>query len=335
MADSVEKKACPRCTIMNFMMIITAIAVIILMSSCVTPSSIRDGRVIGYKGSLTKEQRMALKKEEPKEDLAKDEDYETFIDTTHLESKIIKEKKAEPAKEISSIAYEETFGSTPKIKSLEDQLKSINRNTKITNTRIDKLQKEILSIKSEINEIRKAQAMNPASTASVGGNDKEEFTLMPDNYKKSDDPIVVTAKSEEKKPEVQKEKLEVNTSNISSSTNFMLAEKYLDKKDYHRAIRELKELEKNLTNEIEKGECRYLLGESHYHLKQYAKAIHYFVKVLENPDYQNRDKAQVMLAESHIKAGESKKAKTVYKTLLEENPRSEYITVARKMLQQL
>jgi len=64
--DTVEKKNCTQCTIMNFMLIITAIVIIALMTSCVPPSSVREGRVVGF-NKRDNDQRQ--KRDESKEEI--------------------------------------------------------------------------------------------------------------------------------------------------------------------------------------------------------------------------------------------------------------------------
>lgn len=321
-ADKVEKKTCANCTIMNFMLIITAIAIVLLMSSCVPPSSVREGRVVGFD---QRNDRKVKREEiaENKEEVIIDDEFEALKTKALQETYALKTtKKVEEVKE------------EPKIKPLEDQLRKLQVRNDLTNEKVNVIERDIREIKKAILEL-KGSITNPqvsANKSASTGEEKKEFTIKSDEEaSKEDEPIVVTAASE--KAIDNSEPIVENHSAVN--TDFTVAEKYLEKKDYHRAIRELKELENTLQDEIKKAECRYLLGESHYNLKQYAKAIHYFVKVLQSNDYKKRDQAQVMLAESHMKAGESSKAKNVYKTLLSENPRSQYVPVARKMLQQL
>jgi TolA-binding protein len=78
-----------------------------------------------------------------------------------------------------------------------------------------------------------------------------------------------------------------------------------------------------------------LLGESHYGIKQYAKAIEYFIKVLESPEFSDKENAKVMIAESQIRNGETNSAKQTFKQLIADYPESKFVPRARKMLQKL
>lgn len=117
--------------------------------------------------------------------------------------------------------------------------------------------------------------------------------------------------------------------------SFSLAEAYLEKKDFGKAINKLKEIESRITELEEKGQLNLLLGESHFGLKQYANAINYFVKVLELPEFSKQDKAKMMLAESHIATGEVETAKKVYSDIVNNNPKSIYLPKAKMMMQRL
>ena len=114
-----------------------------------------------------------------------------------------------------------------------------------------------------------------------------------------------------------------------------MTESYLQNKDYSKAISKLKEIEAGLKTELEKTKHSYLLGESHFGLKQYSKAIEYFKKVLESPDFESKENAKVMIAESQIKNGETESAKQTFKQLIADYPESRFIPRARKMLQKL
>lgn len=119
------------------------------------------------------------------------------------------------------------------------------------------------------------------------------------------------------------------------TVEYKTALNYISKKDYSNAIPQLQQAIKVEKDEAKKSDCRYWLGESHFVLKQYDKAIDFFTQVLKGVKSPKQDDAQVMLAESHIKAGQVNQAKNAFGSLITKFPDSEFVPRARKMLQQL
>ncbi len=107
------------------------------------------------------------------------------------------------------------------------------------------------------------------------------------------------------------------------------------KKDYLAALNDLQAAVKKEKDVVKRSECNYWIGESHYGLKQFDKAIESFMKVINTVRNSRQDDAQAMLAESQMRAGMTDKAKQSFSTLISKFPESEFVPRARKMLQQL
>ncbi len=106
-------------------------------------------------------------------------------------------------------------------------------------------------------------------------------------------------------------------------------------KNYRNAINELHEMMKNEKNPVNIGKYNYWLGESHFGLNQYDKAVNYFRKVLKSGNSAKKDDAMIMIAESQVRTGNVDEAKKTFSDLIACYPKSRYVPRARKMLQQL
>lgn len=116
---------------------------------------------------------------------------------------------------------------------------------------------------------------------------------------------------------------------------FKTAMSKISKKDYISALNDLQAAIKKEKDVVKRSECNYWIGESHYGLKQFDKAIESFMKVINTVRNSRQDDAQAMLAESQMRAGMSDKAKQSFSALINKYPDSEFVPRARKMLQQL
>jgi tol-pal system protein YbgF len=79
----------------------------------------------------------------------------------------------------------------------------------------------------------------------------------------------------------------------------------------------------------------YWTGEIHYAQGQYAKAISAFDKVLASGQSQKSDDAQLKIGMSYIKLGKKSQAKESLTLLIKQYPTSEYISRAKKYLEEL
>jgi TolA-binding protein len=83
------------------------------------------------------------------------------------------------------------------------------------------------------------------------------------------------------------------------------------------------------------SKCNYWLGESHFGLNQYDKAISYFDKVLKSGSASKKDDAMIMIAEAQVRSGKINEAKKMFNSFITVYPQSQFVPRAKKMLQQL
>lgn len=127
---------------------------------------------------------------------------------------------------------------------------------------------------------------------------------------------------------------EQDVPNVEGGELILAIEAY-KQKNYDRAITQLNALASKQDDPKVKTKCYYYLGESHFGLKQYDKAIGFFERVVTSKYASDPDAAQIMIAESHIRSGRVAQAKDSYEQLIKNYPRSRHVPQARKMLQQL
>ncbi len=123
--------------------------------------------------------------------------------------------------------------------------------------------------------------------------------------------------------------------NVEIAEEFRNAMSSYGKKNFPETITKLNEVIKSAKDPMLIGECNFFLGESHFGLRDYLKALDYFNKVLRSPNKARQDDAQNKIAECNARTGKIKEAREAYQALLRKYPQSEFVPVARKMLQQL
>ena len=106
-------------------------------------------------------------------------------------------------------------------------------------------------------------------------------------------------------------------------------------RNYNTAIEQLHKIAKSSNDKETISNCNYWIGESYYGLGNYDQAISFFRKVLNQPNAPKSSDAQIMIAESHIRAGKPNEARQAFQELINQFPRSKFVPRARKMLQQL
>lgn len=79
----------------------------------------------------------------------------------------------------------------------------------------------------------------------------------------------------------------------------------------------------------------YWIGEVYYLTKDYENALSYFRKASGISNSPKRDKAILMIAECLSRLGKINEAKKAYQKFIQDYPFSEYISRAKKMIQQL
>jgi len=80
--------------------------------------------------------------------------------------------------------------------------------------------------------------------------------------------------------------------------------------------------------------AQYWIGECHYALRQYDKAIIDFEKVFTFANSNKQDDAQYKLGLCYIRMGDKTKAREELNTLIQRYPNSEYAPKAEKLLAQ-
>jgi len=81
--------------------------------------------------------------------------------------------------------------------------------------------------------------------------------------------------------------------------------------------------------------AQYWIGECHYAMRQYEKAIMDFEKVFTFPKSNKLDDAQFKLGLCYIRKGENQKAREEFQRLLDVYPKSEYLGRAESHINSL
>lgn len=353
------KEVCS-CVIVRIFLSTLAIIMLISLSSCVMPSSVRGNKEVDISDKFDDAESRKEKRKSVDEQ-SRDDEFAALLKEANMQnqdtsSKVINEIKT----------TNEDFSSL--LLPLNKQVEILTNNQTDIKNKLSNIKSDVSVMKNDINEIKETLKLMSNKTtkseiASTGFEEEEntkkpsKFTMKSDQELAKDeiDPkFVIKADSkvkastkkiddkldkEEKIETLKAEKpLKNNSESLISDLNkvsFELTQSYLDNKDYSKAISKLKEIENGLTTIVEKSKHNYLLGESHYGMQQYAKAIEYFIKVLESPEFSDKENAKVMIAESQIRNGETNSAKQTFKQLIADYPESKFVPRARKMLQKL
>jgi tol-pal system protein YbgF len=129
--------------------------------------------------------------------------------------------------------------------------------------------------------------------------------------------------------------------NVSSDVSMDYQEKYeqalglFHARDYRGAIEIFESLLATSAENSLSDNAQYWIGESHYALGQYDKAIIDFEKVFTFTKSNKNDDAQYKLGLCYFKKGEATKAKEEFQRLLDLFPKSEYVSRAKEKLNSL
>lgn len=130
-----------------------------------------------------------------------------------------------------------------------------------------------------------------------------------------------------------------NTSNEEIEKEFLenlnTALTNIKEKKYDIALNNLERLEQLPNDVIKQSIIHYWKGETFFLMKQYPTSLDYFMKVLSVEQSPKKDKALLMIAECYTRMGNLEEAKKSYKKFIEDFPFSEFVSRAKKMIQQL
>ncbi len=104
---------------------------------------------------------------------------------------------------------------------------------------------------------------------------------------------------------------------------------------YREAIRKFQALIQENPNNSLSDNCQYWIGECYYSLGKYNQALVEFQKVFTFPNSNKEDDAQLKIGMTYLRLGDKARAKEAFKTLIENYPKSEYVPIAKRYLNQL
>jgi len=382
------------CTNINKCFITTILIFSIVITSCVTPSNIRNRKVYGFNNSKNKTikskrttKNNSIKKTNNEiENNSEIYEYQQLLLEAKKKERLEKRRQEELSKKILDKQITNTDNEI-KLASLDKQINEFKLNQNLVANKVNSIENDLTDIKYSLKEIKNAinQLKTPQSSAITGIEQKSDKKQAPNTKTEKSHKVII--KSDEDiiqdglQPQsdgstIDNQDKQNNYENINkNNTNNHIAEtldpniknnddiykdvslnpdykeitklepkeqKTLDEaienakgKNFHKAIIKLLILENKKLDKISKSNVKFWLGESHYGLKQYKKAIKYFLAVLQSGNNEIQDDSKLKIANAFIKSGKPEDAKAYYKKILTEHPNSEYVPKAMKMLQQL
>lgn len=334
-------------------------AIIIVFTGCAQMSSV-GGRysqpVIKKKVKQSKE-----KSKDPK--IVKDiEEFGNKIQTRNDAKPIENDEAAtvenQPVNETVNPTEGEQFAESipraSRLPTLREQMMEMNQKQQVIDGKVDELQKDVKDIKQTLAKIQRDMANNnnsgniaskktvyrqPKKVVPKKPKKKAYVVLADEQVNKKNTPKKPEPKEEEvkeEKPEEEAVEEKENTEQKSSNDEEAFRQKmnFYKNRDYSNAIKGLKELTAQTVDASLKTRCHYWIGESYFGMKKYSEAIKYFNKVIAS-NGNKRDNALIMVAEANIRSGRIDDAKSAFRNLIDNYPKSEFVPRARKMLQQL
>ncbi|MBI5324669.1 MAG: tetratricopeptide repeat protein [Ignavibacteriae bacterium] len=336
------------CRIKYTCIIIITILVILGLNGCSISRSVRQGSRTSVKKPVTEQNSASLNQDENRQDALSDAEFAIHSDSVN------------------------NTNSITKIPTLNQQLKTLTEEQQVMKQTISGMQNDITEIKSTLADIKNALSNSlPLPQEAVKGiipennNIVKSNIILPDETVKKQDlqqqevrqiekpkskpvifkkkPVQTTSNAikyinnpkPELKPVTQKINSDDRTEASTENITFTSVEKDLNTKNYQDAIRKLIKLVAIERDPEQINNYNFLLGESHFGLKQYQEAIAYYRKVIASRLPLKKDNAQIMLAEAQVKSGRIDEARKAYQVFVEKYPTSEFLPKARKMLQQL
>ena len=106
-------------------------------------------------------------------------------------------------------------------------------------------------------------------------------------------------------------------------------------RQYRDAIQKFQNLLNTNTKHTLSDNCQYWIGESFYGLGNYRQAIVAFEKVFSFPDSNKDADAQLKLGICYMRLNEAANARQEFQKLIDNYPSSEYVSVARRYIEQM
>lgn len=104
---------------------------------------------------------------------------------------------------------------------------------------------------------------------------------------------------------------------------------------YRQAAEKFQNLLSTNTRHSLSDNCQYWIGESYYGLGNYRQAIVAFEKVFSFPDSNKDADAQLKLGICYMRLDEREQARQEFQKLVDNYPTSEYVSVARRYIEQM
>ena len=106
-------------------------------------------------------------------------------------------------------------------------------------------------------------------------------------------------------------------------------------REFKKAIDLLADVLKQYPKGTYADNCLYWTGECFFSLSDFAQAVSFFKQTIAFPRSSKNDDAQMKLALSYLKMGQSSAARSEFKKLLDIYPGSEYVARVRKYLEEM
>ena len=345
-----------KCSIMNSMLILLATS--ILLSSCAGMKSVRNGNVVAYKNGkkVIIERNNNESSKNVNQDIA---EFEKLI----LENKDIKKSEVD---ELPIEGKNKVNESNLALPSINDQLAGLKNDQENSKKRIervedrlDKIEKILASLQSDIDLLIDKNKDIPATGAHNINQSEKVFTFKPDNSNKNNKRELANLAEDETFIDEEPQKIvkkvsqspkkhikQVNSSNNITQKNNVKNEPSQNiqiqqgineykKGNFKEAIKLLNLAKSNETSKKSQSDISYYLAESYFKSGDYQNSMSNYATVIQNNNSSFVAESQMKIAESNLRLGKLNDAKLAYQKLIASFPDSQYVPIARKMLQQL
>lgn len=343
------------CSIMNSMLILLAIS--LLFTSCAGMKSVRNGNVVAYKnGKKVIIERNKDEKKDVNNDIA---EFEKLIlenkDSKKIEvDELQKEKKSNPTE--TEIGLPSINDQLAKLKSDQE---SSNKRIDRVEDRLDKIEKLLASLQNDMDLLIDKNKDVPATGAQNIIKSEKTFTFKPDNSENTNKQDLANLAEDETfiNDEPQKIIKKVNKSTKKQIKNAIPKSSNIDKTNskndatqniqvqqginefkkgnFNEAIKLLKLAKSNETSKKNQSEISFYLAEAYFKSGDYQNSMSNYAAVIQNNNSSFVAESQMKIAESNLRLGKVNDAKLAYQKLITSFPDSQYVPIAKKMLQQL